>query len=154
MTKERLCELGVSEEIAEAVARELGQMVPKSRLDEVIAARNAAVEALEHEKRVGATRAEFEQALRAAGVRSVKLALPLMDLNADPNAQIEALKADPETCLLFEHEGIRGVTPGESADRSFGIDRETFLQHKDDPNWINRNWAQVSDALAQGRIHE
>lgn len=154
MTKERLCEMGVSEEIAEAVAKELGQMVPKSRLDEVIAARNTAVEELERERAKGEHRIRAEEALRAAGVRSLKLALPLIDPNEDLDAQIAALKADAETKLLFEATSVRGVSPGESADAALGIDRETFLQHKHDPNWINRNWAQVADALAQGRIQE
>ena len=105
------------------------------------------------------SRAEFdslrcELALTRAGVKSVKLALPLMDPAGDLDEQIERLRADAETKLLFGSGDIRGVSPGEAADEAFGIDQKTFEQNKHDAEWINRNWAQISDALANGRIQE
>lgn len=152
MNKERLMELGVSEEIAEKIAAELGNMVPKARLDEVIRARNEATEALAREQGKLELRLRAEDALKRAGVRSVRLAMPLLDLEGDIDGQITALKEDEETKLLFAAPQVRGVTPGESADAALGIDRETFEQFKHDPDWINRNWAQVADALENGRI--
>ena len=97
-------------------------------------------------------RLRAEDALKRAGVRSVRLAMPLLDLEGDIDGQITALKEDEETKLLFTAPQVRGVTPGESADAALGIDRETFEQFKHDPDWINRNWAQVADALENGRI--
>lgn len=134
MTKETLCALGASEDLAEKILAEF------SKLQDTLA----------HERATHAA----EAALRKAGVSSVKLALPLLDLEADLDAQIARLKEDAETKMLFEAAPIRGVTPGESADATFGIDRATFEQNKHDAQWINRNWAQVADALATGRIAE
>ena len=93
-----------------------------------------------------------EEALRAAGVRSLKLALPLIDEDGDIDAQVKALCEDSETAILFAPTPVRGVSPGESADEVLGLDRETFEARKHDPDWINRNWAQVADALEHGRI--
>ena len=129
MTKEQLLSLGVSEEAAENI---LSAMVPKSDYDSL----------------------RCEIALTRAGVKSVKLALPLIDPNGDIDAQIEQMRVDDDTKLLFASDGIRGVTAGEAADASCGIDQETFRHNKHDARWINRNWAQISDALAQGRIQE
>jgi len=129
MTKERLLELGVSEEIADSI---LSEMVPRSELDGMRA----------------------ELALTRAGVKSVKLALPLIDPSADLDEQIARLREDEDAKLLFESGGIRGVSPGEAADAACGIDQATFEQNKHDAQWINRNWAQISDALASGRIQE
>jgi len=111
---------------------ELG--VPEEAAEKIISRRNA------------------EEALKAAGVRSLKLALPLIDEAGDLDAQIKALSEDAETAILFAAAPVRGVSPGESADEALGLDRETFQARKHDPNWINRNWAQVADALEQGRI--
>ena len=93
-----------------------------------------------------------EEALTRAGVRSLRLALPLIDESGDIDAQVRALAEDEETAILFEPARIRGVSPGERADEALGLDRETFEARKHDPNWINRNWAQVADALEHGRI--
>jgi len=95
---------------------------------------------------------EVKDALRKAGVRSMKLALPLIDESGDVAAQIARLRAEEETAILFEPVPIRGVSPGESADQAAGLSAETFEARKNDPNWINRNWAQVADALEHGRI--
>ena len=132
MTKETLVSLGVSEEIAERVLEEMGEFVPKSDFDTL----------------------RCELALTKAGVKSVKLALPLMDPTGDLEEQISRLREDQDTKLLFEAGGIRGVSPGEAADAAYGIDQATFEQNKHDARWINRNWAQISDALANGRIQE
>ena len=95
-------------------------------------------------------RTAAEEALKAAGVRSLRLALPLIDEAGDIPAQIKSLRENEETAILFAP--VRGVSPGESADEELGIDRATFEARKGDPDWINRNWAQVADALEHGRI--
>lgn len=143
MTKETLCALGASEDLADKILAEFGEFVPKSELSRLN-------ETLAHERATHAA----EAALRKAGVRSVKLALPMLNLDEELDAQIARLREDAETKVLFEAAPIRGVTPGESADATFGIDRATFEQNKHDAQWINRNWAQVADALANGRISE
>ena len=99
-----------------------------------------------------AARMGVKEALRNAGVRSLSLALPLIDEGGDVEEQIRALKADAETALLFEAAPIRGVSPGESADEALGITKEEFEKRKGDPDWINRNWAQIADALEHGRL--
>lgn len=129
MTKEALLALGVSDEIAERI---LSEVVPKAEFDGL----------------------RVELALTKAGVKSVKLALPHIDPNGDLDAQIAHLREDEDTKLLFGSGGIRGVSPGEAADAACGIDRTTFEQNKHDARWINRNWAQIADALENGRIGE
>lgn len=79
------------------------------------------------------TRMGVKDALRKAGVRSLSLALPLIDESGDVDEQIRALREGAETALLFEAAPIRGATPGESADEECGITQEEFARRMGDP---------------------
>ena len=129
MTREDLLSLGVSDDVADRI---LDGVVAKGEYLSLKA----------------------ELALTKAGVKSVKLALPHIDPTGDLDEQITRLREDEDTKLLFASGGIRGVSPGEAADAACGIDHETFQNNKHDAHWINRNWAQIADALEHGRIGE
>ncbi len=96
-------------------------------------------------------RREVEEALKDAGVRSMRLALSLIDEGEDVESQITALRSDEETSILFEPIPIRGVSPSESAEE-VSFDSALFEERKHDANWINRNWDKVAEALKQGRL--
>ena len=111
-----------------------------------------------------------EKALTNAKAKNNNVVLPLLseflskaEIDDTGNikgldSQIELLTKNEETKFLFDDTDaqkpmLKGIVPGSKTEPVNGsIDQSVFDANKNNPDWINKNWDEISNALQNGTI--
>jgi len=142
----------------------------KTQIDTLQNENKTAAEKYQNELKQVKINTAVEKALATAKAKNNKVVAPLLAeflSNAEVDEtgivkgldeQIKMLVEGSETSFLFDSGAepkavLTGVVPGEKGDSPAGfIDQNAFNANKDNPDWINQNWATISAALQEGTI--